>query len=217
MDSEYSKGKFTQKGKYGQRLAFAAGGGAMKQAERSARTKAAFSDALRARLASDDLDNVSVSDLARDCDLDRKTFYYHFTDVYDLFDWTVHESVREAGVAELLSSDPRKAIEACATIILDSPETVHALKSPLGRMRMKECLAQDIYGAIEGYIRQRETETGVSLEDGYRSFLVVMLGHAVGETFVELASGTITLSPERFADYLVQTLRVTTKQIVANE
>lgn len=187
----------------------------MKQAERSARTKAAFSKALRVRLAGDDLDGISVAELARDCDLDRKTFYYHFTDVYDLFDWMIHEIIREAGVTGLLNSDPHKAIEVCATIILGSSEIVHALKSPLGRMHMKECLAHDIFGAIEGYIRQREADAAVALDDGHRSFLVIMLGHAVGETFVELASGTITLSPERFADYLVQTLRVTTEQIVA--
>ncbi|MBQ3302258.1 MAG: hypothetical protein IJH04_08985 [Eggerthellaceae bacterium] len=187
----------------------------MKQAERSTQTKNAFSRALLTRLIDDELDDVSVADLARDCNLDRKTFYYHFDDVYALFDWTVHEMIREAGVANLLREDPRRAITICADFVLSRPELAHALKSPMGRLHLKGCLASDIYAAVEYHLRHRESDAGVELESGYRSFLVVMLGHAVGETFVELASGGIALSPKRFADYLVATLRATVDQVIA--
>ena len=170
---------------------------------------------MRIRLANGELDDVSVADLARDCDLDRKTFYYHFTDVYGLFDWTIHEMIRAVRIVDLLREDPRNAIAVCADIVVSNSEISHALKSPLGRMHVKECIARDIYAIIEGYIRQYEAEAGVALEDGYRSFLVIMCGHAVGETFVELASGTIPLSSEHVADYLVQTLRITMGHIVA--
>ena len=30
------------------------------------------------------LHNITVTELAKACNIERKTFYYHFTDVYDL-------------------------------------------------------------------------------------------------------------------------------------
>ena len=34
------------------------------------------------------LDKIKVSHIAKDCDITRSSFYYHFKDIYDLLEWT---------------------------------------------------------------------------------------------------------------------------------
>jgi probable dihydroxyacetone kinase regulator len=51
-------------------------------------TKRALSESLKKLLAQKSLDKITVSDITDDCGVNRMTFYYHFSDVYDLIEWT---------------------------------------------------------------------------------------------------------------------------------
>ncbi|MER2135738.1 MAG: TetR-like C-terminal domain-containing protein [Arthrobacter sp.] len=62
-------------------------------AKRSADTRAALAAALKARLRSQPLDRVTVTELVRDCGLTRQAFYYHFPDVRQLAAWVFETEV----------------------------------------------------------------------------------------------------------------------------
>jgi probable dihydroxyacetone kinase regulator len=59
-------------------------------------TKKALAASLKKLLADKPLDSVTVVDIAEDCEVNRQTFYYHFSDIYDLIDW-IYKS--EAAIA----------------------------------------------------------------------------------------------------------------------
>lgn len=59
----------------------------MPNKEISISMKNQFACALKKRLSSMSFDKITVTDLANDCGVNRQTFYYHFTDIYDLMDW----------------------------------------------------------------------------------------------------------------------------------
>ena len=48
------------------------------------KTEHALARALKEMMASQPLDTISVIDLSNKCDVSRKTFYYHYHDIYDL-------------------------------------------------------------------------------------------------------------------------------------
>lgn len=50
-------------------------------------TKQALSVAFKALLVEQSFDKISVSDICDRCGLNRKTFYYHFRDKFDLANW----------------------------------------------------------------------------------------------------------------------------------
>lgn len=54
---------------------------------KSAITKKALAQALKELLAVKPLDKISVSDICEQCGMNRKSFYYHFRDKYDLVNW----------------------------------------------------------------------------------------------------------------------------------
>ncbi|WP_237686758.1 TetR/AcrR family transcriptional regulator [Arthrobacter jiangjiafuii] len=62
-------------------------------AKRSTDARAALAAALKARLRSQPLDKVTVTELVRDCGLTRQAFYYHFPDVRQLAVWVFETEV----------------------------------------------------------------------------------------------------------------------------
>ncbi|MDO5378940.1 MAG: TetR/AcrR family transcriptional regulator C-terminal domain-containing protein [Clostridia bacterium] len=60
----------------------------------SAITKAALSGALKRLLQTKTLDDITIDELAQTAGVSRKTFYYHFQDIYDLLEWTMNEDSR---------------------------------------------------------------------------------------------------------------------------
>lgn len=67
----------------------------MKHEGASLQTRKALSAALKAQMEHKPLRKITVNDLIGMCDLNRKTFYYHFTDIYDLLKWTLEQEAVE--------------------------------------------------------------------------------------------------------------------------
>ncbi len=49
-------------------------------------TKSAIQGSFRTLLMAKSLDKITVRDIVEDCGITRNTFYYHYEDIYDLFD-----------------------------------------------------------------------------------------------------------------------------------
>lgn len=50
-------------------------------------TKRVLAMSMKKLLGSRTLENITIQDLVDDAEVSRKTFYYHFRDVYDLLEW----------------------------------------------------------------------------------------------------------------------------------
>ena len=51
-------------------------------------TKQALSNALKELMEAQSFEKISVSDICEKCHMNRKSFYYHFRDKFDLANWT---------------------------------------------------------------------------------------------------------------------------------
>lgn len=58
--------------------------------------KQAIQDAFRTLLLAKSLDKITVRDIVEECGVTRNTFYYHYEDIYDLFDDYLDTQMREA-------------------------------------------------------------------------------------------------------------------------
>jgi len=53
----------------------------------SKRTKEAFAASLKKLMQNKPITKITVKDIVTDCEVGRKTFYYHFQDIYELLAW----------------------------------------------------------------------------------------------------------------------------------
>ena len=59
----------------------------------SKETERNIADALKDLMQSKAFEKISVSDITDYCGIHRQTFYYHFTDKYELLDFVVHNEL----------------------------------------------------------------------------------------------------------------------------
>ena len=59
-------------------------------------TKQIIQASFRTLLTAKSLDKITVRDIVEDCCLTRNTFYYHYEDIYDLFDDYLDTQIQEA-------------------------------------------------------------------------------------------------------------------------
>ena len=50
-------------------------------------TKRALASSMKKLLTQKKLDDITVQNIVDDAEVSRKTYYYHFQDVYDLLEW----------------------------------------------------------------------------------------------------------------------------------
>jgi len=65
-------------------------------------TKLALSNALKELLEEQSFEKISVSDICERCHMNRKSFYYHFKDKYDLVNWIFDTEFVEVNQAHSL-------------------------------------------------------------------------------------------------------------------
>lgn len=67
----------------------------MKHEVTSMYTKKALSESLKRFMQTKPFSKITVSEIIEDCGLNRKTFYYHFSDTRDLLKWTFEQEAIE--------------------------------------------------------------------------------------------------------------------------
>ena len=69
-------------------------------------TKDAIAKALTDLLQERPIEKITIKDITDRCGINRQTFYYHFSDIYDLMEWTLDKELRKAlGTREISHTD----------------------------------------------------------------------------------------------------------------
>ena len=78
--------------------------------EISLQTKKKLATSLKKFMMSKSLNKITVTDIIKDCGVNRKTFYYHFADIYDLLKWILEQEAVEVVKKFDLMVDYKEAI-----------------------------------------------------------------------------------------------------------
>lgn len=143
----------------------------MRNEDISLRTKRKLADKLKELMKKKPFEKITVSELIRDCEINRKTFYYHFDDIYDLLKWTFEEEAIAVVKNYDLKSDSKEVIN----FVLDYCQENHFLLinacDSVGRDSFRCFFYNDFYDIGLSIISEAERTCGKSVDEGYRSFL----------------------------------------------
>jgi probable dihydroxyacetone kinase regulator len=133
-------------------------------------TKRAIAAALKQQMEHTPLEKITITDICDDCNLNRKSFYYHFQDKYQLIIWIFEEEIgrpireKEASNSVSLSL----AIELCEALVSERTFYAHALRVA-GPGSFREYLAHQMQIMI---LRSLSMEQGSSLDLDETTYLV---------------------------------------------
>lgn len=186
----------------------------MKYEITSLNTKKLFADALKKIILQKSFSKVTVSELIRECGVNRKTFYYHFSDVYDLLKWTLEQEAIDVVKNFDLIVDYEEAILFVLEYIKVNNKFLNNIYDSLGRDELKRFFYTDFVGIVEIIIGKAEEETHKKLTDNFKTFLAAFYTEAIAGTLVERITHQDQQSKEELVTYISTVFRSSLTSVV---
>ena len=112
----------------------------MKNEEISLQTKKKLAQSLKKAMEKKPLSKVTVSELIKDCNINRNTFYYHFSDIYDLLKWMFEQDAIEVIKKIDLLVDAEEAFRFVADYVDDNRHIINCAYDSMGHEETKRFL-----------------------------------------------------------------------------
>lgn len=139
-------------------------------------TKNALALALKKLMEEKEFDQISVADICSECNLNRKSFYYHFKDKYDLVNWIFYTDFFEN--IDLKGNKDSWAIfeDICAYLYSERLFYKSAFKIE-GQNSFKEYFFQTIYPICSFFIEDNldKDEQKIFISFIYNGFVAAVL------------------------------------------
>lgn len=179
----------------------------MKQEDKSQHTKLLFADALKGLLQQKPLTKITVSELVTVCGLNRKTFYYHFMDIYDLLRWMLEQEAIEVVRQYDLLTDYEKAIRFVMDYMWRNEAILRNICHNAGRDQLKNFFFTDFVNIFQRSIDAITEQANLSLSEAFLHFQSHFYAEAAAGLMVEWLENEIKLEPEQAVLYISTILR----------
>lgn len=171
--------------------------------------KKQLAQAMTDRLRTTPLDRITVTDISADCGVNRQTFYYHFSDIYDLLGWYCNSEMEE----RIRISDENVTWKESMIIMLDYIEKNKALMASLlnsvGHRGFRRIFIDDIERITLKAVRSYGID---GTDDGFFDFCIKFYASAAGQTLENYILGELKMPPDKIADDMEKILIMNIKE-----
>ena len=116
---------------------FITGGYSMTHQETSLQTKKMLCTSLKKIMKHKAFSKITVSELIKDCNVNRKTFYYHFEDIYGLLKWMLEQEAFEVVKQFDLLVNYRDAFDFAINYVEQNSFFLNCIYDSVGRDELK--------------------------------------------------------------------------------
>ncbi len=186
----------------------------MTNEELSLKTKKSLSAALKQALEKKPLSKVTVSELIAACNINRKTFYYHFQDIYDLMRWTLEEEA----IAVVKNYDIMMNTDEVFHFIMDYVEQnrhiIHCAYDAMGYEGLRHFFQTDVYGVLYNVIGSCAENLSLAPDPSFQDFLANFYTEAAAGILIDWIKNRVTLDRELVLQDLMLIYRVSIPKIL---
>lgn len=179
----------------------------MRYDEISLNTKKALSDALKEAMKKTAFPKITVSELIQTCNVNRKTFYYHFEDIYDLLKWTLEQEAIEVIKHFNLLVDYEEAITFVMDYVEKNDYILGCAYNSIGRDELKRFLYADFHEIVVSIIDGAEQEVGKRIDPDYKNFLSVFYMEALAGILIDWIKDRAHRNRDTVITYISSTIR----------
>ncbi|MCM1135800.1 MAG: TetR/AcrR family transcriptional regulator [Clostridium sp.] len=151
----------------------------MTHEEISQNTKHALAASLKTFMARKSLSKITISELCADCGVNRKTFYYHFEDIYALLRWMLEQETLDIVKKYNIPADHEKVLSFVIDYVDANSHILNCVYEAIGREGMKRFFFSDLEQSIGVIIENLEKEMNKKLDTRYRNFLCNFYANAL--------------------------------------
>lgn len=184
--------------------------------EISLQTKKKLAASLKKFMMSKSLNKITVTDIIKDCSVNRKTFYYHFQDIYDLLKWILEQEAVEVVKKFDLMVDYKEAILFVINYVEDNAHILACAYDTLGREEMRRFLYQDFINIIETIVDNVAKESGLCIDKEFKHFLCNLYTESLAGILIEWFKNPQNQYKEQIVEYLSIIFRSSLPEILKN-
>ncbi len=178
----------------------------MKHDEQSRQTKQALSSAMKRLMGSKPLNRITIQELVEECGVNRKTFYYHFEDIFALVKWTLEQEAICLFDRYDLIGEHSEAINFALDYIEGNLPMLRNIVRSIGGAEIRRFFFTDIYAPMYRLVCGSAQNRGLSVPESYRVFLSRFLTEAISGILMDCVEGDALSDRERLSGYITATL-----------
>lgn len=182
----------------------------MKHEITSLNTKKMLAESLKKAMKQKTFSKITISEIVKDCNINRKTFYYHFEDIYALLKWIFEEETIHILQRFDLLVDYKDAINFILDYLEQNEYLINSVYDSIGRDEMRRILHKDFLNVVEQLFNRAEEVAGKSLEPDFKSFLIQFYTEAIVGMLISSIRDKISFPREKVILYLERIIETET-------
>jgi probable dihydroxyacetone kinase regulator len=180
----------------------------MKHSATTLNTKKAMAASLKKLMEHKPLSKITISDIVKDCGINRKTFYYHFPDIYALLKWMLEQEAGKVIGQFDMMIDYEDAIIFVMKYVNNNKHILNCAYDTMGREGMMQFFYSDFIGIIRTVIDNVVSEEHLEPPEDYEEFICDFYTQAMSGILINWLQGKSVCSPKKTVKYLSNILRV---------
>ena len=157
----------------------------------SLKTKQALAESLKKLMRAKPFSKITVTEIVNDCGVNRKTFYYHFEDIYALLRWIFEEEAVNIIRKFYLLNDYDEAMEFIYEYISENKDLLRNAYDAFGSVELSSFFHMSFVGLNESLIESVEQKMHKRLPERTREYLCEFLTEASGGLLLNIISGNM--------------------------
>lgn len=186
----------------------------MKHEINSLHTKQMLVDALITLSSQKPFSKITISELVSFCNINRKTFYYHFTDIYSLLEWHLNKEVSLAVSSFDSVKDINATISYSVNYMNQNPYLKNMIQDPLAREKIMQILHKTIYPTVYQFIEELEQTQKQTLDLDCKEFLAKNLTRITILSSFDAIEHPTEYEVEKIQQHISTLFRITTNNLL---
>lgn len=163
-------------------------------------TKKALASSLKKLMENSALDKISIREITEDCGVNRKTFYYHFDNIYDLVGWMFEEEAIESVKKYNFLTDYEKVVRFSMNYIEENEHVVNSALDALGRDELKKFFYNNFVDNMRSVVD--ELSEGMSIPQDYIDFLINLYADSFASLLIDWVRNRAKRDKEQYIKYI---------------
>lgn len=165
-------------------------------------TKKMLAETLKKIMRSKPFSKITVSEIIQECGVNRKTFYYHFQDIYALLKWVFNEEAIQVVRHFDLLEDYEAAIRFVMDYVRENDYIISCTHDSIGREEMKRFFYMDFIEIVTSVINEAETQMQISVDPDFKAYAAKFYTEALAGMLIDWAKNDKKQNPEQIIRYL---------------
>lgn len=189
----------------------------MKNETTSLNTKKMFAASLKKFMNTKPLSKITITELVADCGVNRKTFYYHFEDLYALLKWMLEKEAIDIVKNFDLLIDYEEAIIFVMDYVDANKHILNCAYDTMGREEMKQFFYNDFIDITYSIVNSLEKSMSLNLSNDYKDFVCDLYTEALASLLINWFKGAIKHDRKKTINYISLIIRSSLPEVLKSD